>query len=381
MPAATSPLFDVYAQLPLEPVSAEGVHLRTAAGRKILDLYGGHAVACLGFGHPRVVETLARQAKELTFQTNAVPLEVRERAAARLLSFAPEGFERVFFVNSGAEANENALRLAFIGSNRQKVVAVEHGFHGRSSAAAAVSWGAREKWYAFPQTPFAVRFVPRNDATALASAIDADTAAVIVEPVQGMAGAFEFEPRFLTAMREACTATGALLIFDEVQCGVGRTGFGFAAERSDVLPDILTTAKSLAAGFPVGAVIATEAAASRAGRGSLGTTFGGGPMACALVETVIDTIETEKLLDNVQTLSERIRSTCRVGPVKRIRGAGFLLGLECERPAAEVRDALLSRDILVGTSTDPAGNVVRLMPPLTLEAEHVAALAGALAEL
>ena len=381
MPAATSPLFDVYAQLPLEPVSAEGVHLRTASGRKILDLYGGHAVACLGFGHPRVVETLARQAKELTFQTNAVPLEVRERAAARLLSFAPEGFERVFFVNSGAEANENALRLAFIGSNRQKVVAVEHGFHGRSSAAAAVSWGAREKWYAFPQAPFAVRFVPRNDATALARAIDADTAAVIVEPVQGMAGAFEFEPRFLTAMREACTATGALLIFDEVQCGVGRTGFAFAAERSDVLPDILTTAKSLAAGFPVGAVIATEAAASRAGRGSLGTTFGGGPMACALVETVIDTIETEKLLDNVQTLSERIRSTCRVGPVKRIRGAGFLLGLECERPAAEVRDALLARDILVGTSTDPAGNVVRLMPPLTLEAEHVAALAGALAEL
>ena len=381
MPTATSLLFDVYAQLPVEPVSAEGVHFWTAEGRKILDFYGGHAVACLGFGHPRVVETLARQAKELTFQTNAVPLEVRERAAARLLSFAPEGFARVFFVNSGAEANENALRLAFIGSDRQKVVAVEHGFHGRSSAAAAVSWGARKKWYAFPQTPFDVRFVPRNDAAALASAIDDDTAAVILEPVQGMAGAFELEPRFLKAMREACTATGALLIFDEVQCGVGRTGFSFAAERCDVLPDILTTAKSLAAGFPVGAVVATEAVARRAGRGSLGSTFGGGPMACALIETVIDTIETEKLLENVRTLSERIRSTCRVGPVKHIRGAGFLLGLECDRPAADVRDALLARDILTGTSTDPNGNVVRLMPPLTLEAEHVAALAAALAEI
>jgi len=375
MAIRTSHLLDVYPQLDFEPVSAEGVHLQCSDGRRILDLYGGHAVACLGFGHPKVVEALANQAEKLTFQTNAVPLAVRERAATRLASLAPPGLEHVFFVNSGAEANENALRLAFLGSERKNVVAVEHGFHGRTAAAGAVSFGSK-KWYAFPSTPFPVRFIPRDEAEGLDDAIDNETAAVIVEPVQGMAGAYDLDASFLAALRARCDATGAVLIFDEVQCGVGRSGYGFACEGVDVQPDILTTAKSLAAGYPVGAVLMGDAIAERAFKGSLGTTFGGGPMACALVETVVDVIETEGLLQHVQQVAARLRESCRVGPVESIQGTGFLMGLVCKIPAKDVRDALLAQDILVGTSTDP--NVVRLMPPLTLPEEHVEDLARAL---
>jgi len=376
LPAMTTSLLDVYPQLPFEPVSAEGVFLLTGKGRWILDLYGGHAVASLGYGHPRVVETLARQAKELTFQSNVVPLKIRERAAERLLELAPAGLGHVFFVNSGAEANENALRLSFLGSKKKKVVAVEHGFHGRTAAASAVTWGAAEKWYSFPLTPFEVTFIPQNRLDGLYS-IDRATAAVIVEPIQGMAGALDLDADFLKAIRERCDETGALLIFDEVQCGVGRTGFGFAADRVDVVPDILTTAKSVAAGFPVGAVMMTDAVAERVPKGALGTTFGGGPMGCALVETVIDVIQSEGLLQHVRNVSSLIRSSCAVGPVTKIQGAGFLLGLVCSVPAKQVRDELLGHDILVGTSADP--NVLRIMPPLNLPEKHVGELARALA--
>ncbi len=369
-------LLQVYPQLPLDLVSARGVFLRTASSEEVLDFYGGHAVAALGYAHPRVVETLARQATTMTFLTNAVALEVRARAADKLVSVAPSGLTRVFFVNSGAEANENALRLAFFARpGRERVIALEHGFHGRTAAAAAVTWGA-SKWYAFPRTPFPVTFVPRDDIARLQEAIDERTAAVIVEPIQGMAGAVSLEPAYLKALRRRCDETGAVLIFDEVQSGIGRSGHYFACEAHRVTPDILTTAKALAAGFPVGAVLATEEIARQAAMGSLGTTFGGGPLACALVETVLDVIETDGLLENVRRVSELIRSTCRVGPVESIQGAGFLLGLRCRRPAAGVRDDLLKQKILVGTSADP--NVVRLLPPLILEEEHVEALSRAL---
>ena len=369
-------LLQVYAQLPLDLVSAEGVHLRTAEGREILDFYGGHAVAALGYGHPRIVETLRRQATEMTFQTNAVALDVRARAAGKLAAVAPAGLRRVFFVNSGAEANENALRLAFFARpGRDKVVALEHGFHGRTAAAAAVTWGA-SKWYGFPAPPFPVAFVPRGDAARLQEAIDGRTAAVIVEPIQGMAGAVALDPAFLEALRRRCDETGALLVFDEVQSGIGRSGRYFACQKHDVTPDILTTAKGLAAGFPVGAVLTTEEIASHASMGSLGTTFGGGPMACALVSTVLDVIAEDGLLENVRDVSDRIRSKCKTGPVESIQGEGFLLGLRCRKPAAAVRDELLSRNVLVGTSADPA--VVRLLPPLTLKPRHVDVLSEAL---
>ena len=190
-PIVTSHLARVFAQYPLEVVHAEGVWLHTRDGRRILDYYGGHAVAALGYGHPRWIAALERQAREVLFQTNAIPMDVRERAATRLVAFAGLGLDDVFFVNSGAEANENALRLAFRQTGRRTAVALEQGWHGRTAAAGAVTHGAREKWYGFPQAPFDVRWVSRTDPAAAAAGIDEDTACVIVEPVQGLAGAFD----------------------------------------------------------------------------------------------------------------------------------------------------------------------------------------------
>jgi acetylornithine/succinyldiaminopimelate/putrescine aminotransferase len=324
-------------------------------------------------------ETLARQSRELVFQTNALPLKIRDEAADKLAAFGPPTLDRVFFVNSGAEANENALRLAFKVTGRTKVVAMEHSFHGRTAAAAAVTHGAAKTWYGFPRAPFDVAFVPRNDATALAAAVDSSTAAVIIEPVQGLAGAFDFAPEFLHAVRAACDRAGALLIIDEVQTGMGRLGAPFGAQLYGVRPDLLTVAKGLGGGFPCGALLMPHTIAADLKAGALGTTFGGGPVACAAIKTVIDVINRDNLCANVRTVSDAIRSSCRVGPVESIQGCGFLLGLKTRAKAAAVRDALLARDILVGTSADP--HMLRLLPALILSTEHVQRLAAALEDL
>jgi len=289
-------LAPVYAQFPLEVVDAQGVFLNTPDGRRVLDLYGGHAVAALGYGHPRWLAALTNQAKALAFQSNAVPLDVRKRAATRLAKFCGLGLDTVFFINSGAEANENALKLALKITGRREVVAVEGSFHGRTAAAGAVTWGAQKKWYGFPQTPFDVKFIPRNDDAAAAAAITEKTGAVIVEPVQGVAGALDLPKGLLETLRKRCNETGTVLIFDEVQCGVGRTGHPFAANFYGVTPDMITTAKALGAGFPVSALLMSNAMAAHLHVDDLGTTFGGGPMACAMVEAVVDIIETENLL-------------------------------------------------------------------------------------
>ncbi len=376
--AAASALLDVYAQLPLEPARGRGVELFTAGGQRYLDFYGGHAVALLGYGHPRLTAALAAQAGTLFFQSNVVPLAGRERAARALVDFGPEGLTRVFLVNSGAEANENALRIAFLATGRSGVVAVEGAFHGRTAAAAAVTQG-HERWYAFPDRPFPVTMVPAGDAAALERAVTADTAAVILEPVQGMAGARALPADFLRAARAATAARGACLVFDEVQCGMGRSGEPFAAQAYGVTPDLLTTAKGLAGGFPAGAVLVSDALAASVPRGALGTTFGGGPLAAALIETVIAVIGEEQLLPRVRRLSARLRAECVTGPVTAVQGLGFLLGLRTGPPATEVAAALRTKGILAGGSADP--HVVRLLPPLVLEDAHVDELVRALAEI
>jgi len=374
----TSALLSVYEQLGIEPVSGDGVRLRTADGRTLTDFYGGHAVALLGYRHPRLLAALADQAHALFFQSNAVPLAVRERAARRLAGFAPAGLERVFLVNSGAEANENALRVALRATGRDVVVALEGAFHGRTAAAGAVTWRAR--WYGFPRTPFEVRFVPREDPDALARALERpDVAAVILEPVQGVAGAVALSDGYLAAARELASARGALLVFDEVQCGMGRSGHPFVAQAAGVTPDLLTTAKGLAGGFPAGALLMTSALAAGIGTGDLGTTFGGGPLACALIEATIGALEDDGLLANVRARGDQIRAECAVGPVQAVTGRGLLVGLRTRRPAREVQHELLERGFLAGTSAD--ANVLRLLPPLVIGEHDVAALAAALAEI
>ncbi len=372
-------LNEVYPTLPYKPVSGAGVYLEDADGRRVLDLYGGHAVAGLGYGHPRLTEAVVNQAQQLMFQSNAVTMRVRDEAADKLAAFAPDGLERVFFVNSGAEANENALRLALQATGRGKIVAMEHAFHGRTAAAGAISWNSRDRWYGFPQTPFDVEFVPRNDEAALAAAVDSDTAAVIIEPVQGVAGAFDFAASFMQATRSACDAAGALLILDEVQTGVGRLGKPFGADFFNVTPDLLTTAKALGGGFPCGAVIMRAELAADLQPGALGSTFGGGPLACAAIVAVLDTIAEYDLLAQVTEVSARIADTCTFGHVTGIQGAGFLLGLRTAQRAALVRNALLEHNILAGTSSDPY--ILRLLPALILESKHVDSLAEALKEI
>ena len=369
-------MLQVYGQLPFVPAQATGCDLVTTSGQRILDFWGGHAVAALGHGHPRLVQAICEQARQLIFQSNAVALDVRAAAAEQLVGIAPKNLSRVFFVNSGAEANENALRMACLATGRQKILALTHGFHGRTAAAGAVTWNSADSWYGFPNTPFAVDFIPRNDVAAAESMIDESVAAVIFEPVQGVAGAFDLSPDFVAALREGTSRTGALLISDEVQCGMGRSGHYFAIEACRAEPDLLTTAKGLGGGIPCGALLCSESVSKTVGLGSLGSTFGGGPVAAAAIIAVIETIKAEDLLANVRRREAEIREHCVTGPVRSVQGMGLLLGLVCDRPAAEIRDALLQRDILTGTSADPS--VLRLLPPLVLQPEHVRRLAKAL---
>lgn len=382
LPATPEPPADglapVYAQYPLEVVSAEGVWLMSARGERVLDLYGGHAVAALGYGHRGWTEALAAQARECQFQTNAIPMPIRARAARRLLDFSGLDFASVFLVSTGAEANENALRLALRMTSRPHVAAIEGAFHGRTAAASAVTWGS-EAWYGFPRKPFDVSFLPRGDLAAVENQVTERTAAVIVEPVQGLAGAVDLGAAYLAALRRRCVEVGALLIFDEVQCGFGRIGAPFAAGLYGVTPDMITTAKALGNGFPVAALLTSAKVSATLKVGLLGTTYGGGPMACAALLAGIDAIESEGLLENVRRVSAYIRKTCVVGPVTAAQGEGFLLGLRTRRPAKQIQAELLQRGILAGGASDP--NVVRLLPSFILKEEHVDLLRHALSDL
>lgn len=370
-------MIPVYGQLPFVPERASGCEIVTTDGRRILDMYGGHAVASLGYGHPRLLDAIREQSERLLFQSNAVALDVRAAAAEQLLAIAPANLTRVFFVNSGAEANENSLRIACMATGRKKILAITHGFHGRTAAAAAVTWKAADSWYGFPNTPFDVDFIPRNDIAAAHAMIDDSVAAVIFEPIQGVAGAYDLSTGFMQALSDACRSSAAILIADEVQSGMGRSGSYFAVDTYSVEPDILTSAKSLGGGIPCAALLTSEKLSALMQSGDLGSTFGGGPLASAAILAVIETIQAENLLENVRQREAEIRQHCLVGPVTEIQGRGLLLGLVCDRPAREVQSALLEQNILAGTSADP--NVLRLLPPLVLESSHVRRLAQALA--
>ena len=378
MTTAQSALLEVFKRSGIEPLTGDGMWLTCADGTRYLDFYGGHAVALLGNVHPRLVAAMTEQARALFFQSNSVDLAVRKRAAERLVHFGPEGLTRVFFVNSGAEANENALRIAFLTTRRTRVVAVAGSFHGRTAAAGALTAG-NDKWYGFPQKPFPVTTVPFNDTAALTAAIGDDVAAVIIEPVQGVAGARALSAVFVETARAVTSARGALLIFDEVQCGMGRSGWPFVAQALGITPDLLTTAKGLAGGLPAGAVLVSESLSAQLHQGDLGTTFGGGPVICAVIEAVIDVIERENLLPRVRRLSARMQAECVTGPVIGVQGMGYLLGLRTRRPASEVLTELRERRILAGSSSDP--KVLRLLPPLILDNAAVDTLIATLKEL
>jgi acetylornithine/succinyldiaminopimelate/putrescine aminotransferase len=365
----------VYAQMPLTAVSGHGSWLVDEQGNEWLDAYGGHAVASTGHSHPHVVAAIQRQAETLIFYSTAVPHRLREELAGQLAERCPGDLSRVFFCNSGAEANENALGLARKATGRQKIVSVSGGWHGRTVACLAVTDGPLyEAGARRAGIPLSEK-VPFNDVDAVTRAIDESVAGLIVEPVQGLTGARDCSREFLEAARAACDRAGAALIFDEIQCGVGRAGAFTAAEVYGVTPDLLTLAKGLASGLPIGAMVATRALTASLKPGDLGSTFGGGPVACAAALATLEVLDRERLYANVQRVSARIREwACGRGIA--VQGLGLLLGLRLPRPAAEIQKALFGDRVLTGTASDPS--ILRLLPPLSFSLDETGLLLAAL---
>lgn len=368
---------ETYAQLPFTVVSGSGSTVRDQSGRSYWDLYGGHAVAILGHCHPAVTRAVAEQAATLTFYSNAVPLELRDRAADRLCGFAPPGLEQVFFCNSGAEANENALKLAIQQTGRRRIAALEGAFHGRTLLSLSATASSKLR------APFEELLCPATrlepNAMEELELIDERVAAVIVEPILSMAGVVKLSEGYLQGLRQRCDEVGARLIFDEVQTGMGRLGRPFAAGLGGVIPDMVTLAKGIANGIPMGAVLFNKEVAAQIAMGDLGSTFGGGPVACAALLAVLDVIESERLVDHAAELEAMAREQLVVGPVREVIGQGCLLGLRLETDARPVKAALLERGFITGASADP--RVLRLLPPINLPDEALEALAGALAEI
>lgn len=370
--AGESALLPVYAQMPIRPVSGRGAWLVDEDGAEWLDAYGGHAVASTGHSHPRVVAAIAEQAGRLTFYSTAVPHPLRDRLAAEIAARCPGPLGKVFFCNSGAEANENALHLARKATGRVEVASVTGGWHGRTVATLACCDGAAYEAGARRAGMALSRRVAFNDLASLDATLDDGVAALIVEPVQGMAGARDCSREFLSAARSICSERGIALLFDEVQCGVGRSGAFTAAERYGVVPDGLTMAKGLGSGYPIGALVAGPMLSEGITVGDLGSTFGGGPVACAAALATLEVLSSEDLGGNAIRVGAHLAVGAQALGARKVWGHGLLLGLDFNRPARDIQRALFGRRILAGTATDP--NILRLMPPLTLsvaEADHL----------
>lgn len=375
-----SHLLPVYAQFPLRPVSGRGSWIVDEAGERWLDAYGGHAVASTGHSHPHVVAAIAAQAERLLFYSTVLPHENRERLAEELARRSPAPLAQVFFCNSGAEANENALYLARRHTGRQAVLSLEGGWHGRTPGCLAVTDGPRYEAGARRAGLPLSHKLPFNQVEGLERAITTAVAAVILEPVQGMSGARACTPEFLGRIRELCTERGVVLIYDEVQCGVGRCGAFTAAEALGVVPDVVTLAKGLASGLPIGAVITAPSVTTGIGTGDLGSTFGGGPVPCAAALATLEVLDREQLIANAREVGDYLSSEAgRLPGVQGVQGRGLLLGFRLDRPAAAVQRALFARRILTGTAGDPA--VLRLIPPLCFTRAQADLLLSALREV
>ncbi|MEM1115179.1 MAG: aspartate aminotransferase family protein [Bacteroidota bacterium] len=353
-----------YAKPPVALVRGEGTRVWDTEGREYLDFYGGHCVALLGHCPPRVVEAIRDQAGEMLFYSNAVYSPVRAEAAQALADLAPAGLGRVFWCNSGTEANEAALKLARAYTQRDRLVAFEGGFHGRTLGALAATYG--DKYHdPYRGVLSKTTWVPFGSAEAVeAELMLDDVAAVLVEPMQSVAGVTEAEAGFYRHLREACDRSGTVLIFDEVQTGVGRTGTFTYGEHVGVTPDLISLAKSLGAGVPVGAVLVSEAIAETVKPGDQGTTFGGGMLAMAAVHAMLRQLVEEGLMPRAVQIFDRLGAGLdAIEAVMEVRGRGCLIGVSLDREAKPVAGALREAGVLVGTAANP--DTIRLMPPLT----------------
>ena len=371
-------LFDVYPLYDVDIVRGRGFHVWDADGEQYLDLYGGHAVISIGHAHPRYVEAISRQAARLGFYSNSVINSVQRTLAQRLGRISGMEDYALFLCNSGAEANENAIKLASFVTGRDRVVAFERSFHGRTSEAVAVT--DKPKIVAPVNDTQKRSFVPLNDIGAVRKELSAgDVCAVIVEGIQGVGGMGMPTAEFMQALQQECRAAGTKLVLDEVQSGCGRTGKYFAFQHYGIRPDIVSIAKGIGNGFPVAGILIAPDIEAR--YGMLGTTFGGNHLACAACLAVIEVMEQERLMDNAARIGVYAAGKFAGLPhVIAVKGRGLMLGIEFDRPVADLRKQLVQKKhIFTGSASNPA--MIRFLPPLTVGPAEVDALCAAIGDL
>ena len=371
-------LLPVYALLDIELVKGLGSSVWDSSGVQYLDLYGGHAVVSIGHSHPTYVQAISKQVATLGFYSNSVRIRLQEEVAEQLGRMSGYDDYRFFMCNSGAEANENAMKVASFATGRKRIVAFDKAFHGRTSLAVATT--DNPGIVAPVNATSNVVFTPLNDAEALERVLAAgDVAAVIIEGIQGVAGVRMPTDEFLRDIGRLCKTHGALLILDEVQSGCGRTGRYFAHQWSGIHPDLITIAKGIGNGFPVGGLLVHPDIDVH--EGMLGTTFGGNHLACAAMKAVFDVIDQDNLQAHAQHVGNHVMSRCRNLPfVHEVRGRGLMIGLELDRPSGSVRNALLKHHrILTGNASQT--NTIRVLPPLNITVEELDRFVDALVDV
>ncbi len=359
-------LFDVYPLFDINIVKAKGCHVWDENGTEYLDLYGGHAVISIGHAHPHYVEMISNQVGKLGFYSNSVINKLQQEVAARLGKISGYDDYSLFLINSGAEANENALKLASFHNGRTKVISFSKAFHGRTSL--AVEATDNPKIIAPINANEHVTYLPLNDTEAMKTELaKGDVCAVIIEGIQGVGGIKLPTTEFMQELRKACTENGTILILDEIQSGYGRSGKFFAHQYTGIKPDIITVAKGIANGFPMAGVLISPMFTPV--YGMLGTTFGGNHLACAAALAVLDVIEQEQLIENAATVGTYLIEELKKFPqIKEVRGEGLMIGMEFETPIKELRTKLLKEQkVFTGVS---GTNVIRLLPPLCLSMEE-----------
>ncbi|WP_221394411.1 aspartate aminotransferase family protein [Dyadobacter sp. NIV53] len=360
-----SHLFDVYPIYDIEPVKAQGSYLWDQNGTKYLDLYGGHAVISVGHCHPYYVDMLTKQLNAISFYSNSVKISLQEELAEKLGDLSGYPDYKLFLCNSGAEANENALKLASFHNGRTKVISFTKSFHGRTAGAVA----ATDNLSIVAPINYNkhVSFLPFNNIESAENGITDEVCAVIVEGIQGVGGINVCTDEFLQTLRRKCDETGAILILDSVQCGYGRTGKFFSHQFSGIDPDIISMAKGMGNGFPIGGILISPK--FKASYGLLGTTFGGNHLACAAGVAVLDIMKNENLLENAAEIGEYLfKGIQEIGGYKELRGRGLMIGIEYDFPVKDLRNKLLFEHKMF---TGVAGvNTIRLLPSLALGKEE-----------
>lgn len=353
-------LFDVYQRWDVEPVRAKGCKIYDKNGVEYLDFYGGHAVISIGHSHPYYIKKIREQLNRLGFYSNAVQNSLQKELANKLGKASGYENYHLFLVNSGAEANENALKIASFYNNRKKILAFGKAFHGRTAAAVKVT--DNDNYHASIYKGMEVVFLPLNDLEAVKKTLATkEISSVIIEGIQGVGGIRVPDPAFLKGLSKECAETDTVLILDEIQSGYGRSGKFFAHQYAGIQPDLITTAKGMGNGFPISGVLIHPK--FKAVKGQLGTTFGGNHLACAAAIAVLDVFEKEDLISNAKKIGEYLKNELtKFSEIKEIRGEGLMIGLEFDRPIKELRDQLLFEEkIFTGAS---GSNIFRLLPPL-----------------